>query len=478
MPDGVAVLPVATGTLVAGSNKVTKVNFSQGIFGVGQAIVGEGIAPGTTVIAIPDPHVLEISHSAVEGAAGVVALTSSTAYVAQGIIGLAPGSAYHFRLVAVGAAASGHGEDRAFRTYAQVSSGLPDGREYEMVSPVQKLGEVFAPERDEFLGGSCKECLPGINSVMTPMQPARDGEAVAYEGQPFSTGLAPTPNEYVSRRSGGGWATQSITSPLASKGERDGLSGFKAVAPDLSRGVLFQSERNLSPEAPPGENGKSYNDLYLWQAGEPAPTLRPLVTQKPPHRTPDLPQASNGFELAFAAGNWGTAAVPAFGHLVFEANDALTDEIPGIAPAAPEVEAGACGGFSEGPGGDRFTEGDCNLYEWVGGQLRLINVLPGNTTVATHVVIGAGRRLATIPGSKPVPSSQAADVDHAISADGERIFWSDEQGQVFVRIDGMETKEIHDPGEFLTASVDGSRVLLKRWLSVQRRSGELCIAGS
>ena len=454
VPDGVAVLPVATGTLVAGSNKVTKVNFSQGVFGVGQEIVGEGIAPGTTVIAIPDPHVLEISHSAVEGASGVAALTSSTAYVAQGIIGLAPGSSYHFRLVAVGAAASGHGEDRAFRTYAQVSSGLPDGRAYEMVSPVQKLGEVFAPEPSGHLGGSCTECLPGINDLTLPMQPTPDGDALAYEGQPFSTGLAPSRNEYVSRRSGGGWVTQGITPPLGAAGA---LSGFKAISPDLSRGVLFQSERNLSPEAPSGENGKSYNDLYLWQAGEPAPALRPLVTQKPPHRIPDLPQASNGFELAFAAGNSGTAAVPAFDHLVFEANDALTDEIPGIAPAAPEVEAGACGGQSEGTG---FTEGDCNLYEWVGGQLRLINVLPGNTTAATHAVIGSGRRLAKIPGSESYPGSQAADVDHAVSAGGERIFWSDEQGQVFVRIDGMETKEIHDPGQFLTASVDGSRVLL------------------
>jgi hypothetical protein len=56
---------------------------------------------------------------------------------------------------------------------------------------------------------------------------------------------------------------------------------------------------------------------------------------------------------------------------------------------------------------------------------------------------------------------EAPNVDHAISDDGSRIFWStEESGQVYVRIDGEETEKIEDPGTFLTASADGSKVLL------------------
>ncbi len=52
-------------------------------------------------------------------------------------------------------------------------------------------------------------------------------------------------------------------------------------------------------------------------------------------------------------------------------------------------------------------------------------------------------------------------MDRAISEDGSRIFWSEEpSGQLYVRIDGEETREIDDSGLFLTASADGSKVLL------------------
>ncbi len=108
---------------------------------------------------------------------------------------------------------------------------------------------------------------------------------------------------------------------------------------------------------------------------------------------------------------------------------------------------------------------ECNLYEWVEGELRLINVLPGNGSAAVGAVLGAGRLLAEEPYT-PI-------VDHAISDDGSRIFWSAEQtGEVYVRVDGEETLEIPGPGTckesvaeanrvcFLTASADGTGVLL------------------
>ena len=78
------------------------------------------------------------------------------------------------------------------------------------------------------------------------------------------------------------------------------------------------------------------------------------------------------------------------------------------------------------------------------GRLRTAE---GFVDVAVSQVRGAG---------EPFRSSLMSFLE----ADGSRIFWSDETGQVYVRVEGKETIELNDPGQFLTASVDGSKVLL------------------
>lgn len=176
---------------------------------------------------------------------------------------------------------------------------------------------------------------------------------------------------------------------------------------------------------------------------------RPLVAKEPPNRDP------GNFQVSFAAANSGTSSVPGLTHLAFAANDALTESHSGIAPAAPEVEAGE---RCQRPGVN------CSLYEWLEGQLRLISVLPGNTVPASRAVIGSGQL---------VSGQESSDVDHAISDDGSRIFWSSEEsGQVYARVDGATTLEVPGPNTckqgipleertcFLTASTDGSVVLL------------------
>jgi hypothetical protein len=367
--------------------------------------------------------------------------------------GLTPDTTYHFRLVASsefnGNPVIGLSPEGTFTTFTFTAT-LPEGRAYEMVSPSLKIGEVFAPE--PVLGSrSCglEFCNPGIDDVKMPVQAAPDGNGLLFWGQPFSDGLAPQGNQYLARRSSGGWSTKSIT-PL--RAQRQIANSFKGYSSDLTKGVLYQGGTALSPEVPAGENshGEGYSDLYLWEEGN--PNLRPLVTVQPPNREPGQ-EGENSFRLSFGGGNSGTAGSPAFTHLVFEANDALTPAIPGIAPTAPETgeaHAEECGDniSSNGPGQN------CNIYEWVNGQLRLVNVLPGNNAAASHAVIGSSKRLTA------EPDSEAINVDHAISADGSRIFWSDESGQVYVRIDGEETVKLNDPGQFLTASADGSRVLL------------------
>jgi hypothetical protein len=355
--------------------------------------------------------------------------------VVQQLSGLNPDTTYHFRLVATNPAATVRGEDRHFSTFPQVPVGLPDGRAYELVTPAQKLGEPFPPEPTETLGGTCRiprpACAPGNQAELAPMQSSADGSAFVYEGLPFSENLASGPNQYLASRGAGGWETEGLSKPLF-----DGT--FRAVSADLSRGVLIQ-EQPLTPEAPT-RGGLGFLNLYLWQEG----ALQPVLTEEPPHRDPGS-SSSNRFKLSYEGANAGTPSPQgregALSHVLFAANDALTAATP-FAPKAPEVGAG-----KENRGCN--VGENCNLYEWNEGQLRLVNVLPGNAAAAPGAVIG----------SRP-SNDEPPDVDHAISDDGSRIFWSNASGQVYVRINGEETEKIEHPGGFVSASNDGSEVLL------------------
>jgi hypothetical protein len=354
--------------------------------------------------------------------------------VSQPVSGLKSQTTYHFRLVASNSAGSVQGDDAHFTTFISgLPDGLPDGRAYEMVSPPQKKGEVIPPEPVGNLGKSCETpCLPGVNSQGMPMQSTPDGNSILYVGQPFAAGLASGSNEYLSKRESSGWsAPEGLSLPA--------VTGYYVdFSADLNRSVLSQIEPALSPEAP-SKGGESFANLYLRDGSG---SLHPLITTPPPNR--DAGERAEAFTVIYGGANSGAGVEPAFSHVVFEANDALTD-------ATASTPAAIDGGPGEGDG---LYVTDANIYEWVNGKLKLVNVKPGNLTTEPGAVIGSGSQLTKKPAER--------DVDHAISADGSRIFWSEEStGQTYVRIDGEETVEIPDSaGRFLTAAADGSKVLL------------------
>ena len=339
------------------------------------------------------------------------------------LVGLEVATTYHFRLVAENKAAPTKGQAGTFSTFAVIEA-LLDNRAYEMVSPVAKLGEVYPPEPEQRggLGGTCTSCVPGWEKQRMPMQSSPDGDAVAYEGNPFSAGLAGGANEYVAKRGSGGWATRALSKPQFSSIKPQ---GFKAFSSDLAKTILYQVEPPFNPEAPP-----NYANLYL---GETGGELSPLITEAPKNRPAGvLPQS---FQINYAGANSGSEAVAAFSHVIFQANDQLTEEVAGIAPKAPPV-----------------SQGETDLYEWSGGELHLVNVLEGNSEAVANAVFGSGTLSA---------QAENFDFDHAISADGSRIFWSEQpSGQVYVREDGQQTLKIPDEGKFLTATPEGSKVLL------------------
>jgi hypothetical protein len=346
----------------------------------------------------------------IPGAAGATS-------VAANIAGLLPNTAYRFRVVVTSNCAADEpqkvcedvGGAMDFHTYPGEPSGLPDGRAWELVSPPQKHGGQVYPANPSY--ASCvDECKPGSHAARYPTQAAPDGQAVAFQGSAFGEGGSGGGNSYVAHRTPEGWLTTDPTPSLIS-----GKSGsvYAAYSTALTQDVLEQTGPRLSPSAP-----DQYANLYSQAVADPT-ELAPLLSAPPAERS------STGTEELTIRYSGASADLS---RVFFEANDALSDEVPGVAPSAPPVSAS-----------------EFNLYEWIPatGRISLVNVAPGNASSiggAAFVGLGSG---------------------HGTSADGSRVFFKDKSGQVYVRIDASETRRLTDPGSFVAASADGTQVLLK-----------------
>jgi hypothetical protein len=350
-----------------------------------------------------------------------------------GLASLSPATEYKFRVIATSNCNPQDetelcvtaGEAASFRTYPVSRAGLPDDRAYELVSPASKrAGEVFPINGTV---GTCEpvptECKPGALGEKYPRQVASDGESVVYEGSPFSmSGGAPVLDEYLSTRTGAGWTTVNLTPELLG-GQFP--NGYKEFNPDLTESLILQGRPTLTPSAPFG-----YGNLYLQPTANPL-ALSSVLRVAPPNRT----SGSNGFNLTYG-GSSGD-----FSRLFFAANDALTGPTQ-FSPAATNAGPQAL-----------------NLYEDDGGEIRLVNVLPGNTETAPGASFGAR----SVDG--------VSDVSRLLATDGSRVFWTSEDGQIFVRENATTTREVSEsqrtvpdpigsqPAEFLAASPDGSRAL-------------------
>jgi hypothetical protein len=328
------------------------------------------------------------------------------------IIGLTPDTAYRFRVVATsecngggGEPCTGEGETFSFSTYPLFPPGLPDHRAYEMVSPAQKHGAEVLPAEPyisscfNLFVGFAEECKPRANVRPFPMQSSPDGEALAYEGQPFNPFEgAVNYDSYVSRRTTSGWQTTALIPAQPPSG----VTQF-AFDAGLDEGLLG------SPSV-----GSERASLVLQPTSQPG-SLTPLLSEEPPNRT----SGSNSLVVTYG----GHSAD--FSRIFFTANDSLTEETP-FAPEPPD------------PGASKS-----DLYEWHEGQLAVVSVVPGNNTVF------AGASYASIS-----PDT------NAISEDGARVYFTDEAGNLYLREQGEVTRQINDPGHFLSASPDGSEVLL------------------
>ncbi len=297
--------------------------------------------------------------------------------VSAHVQGLSPATVYHYRVVAQAPGANKPiaGEEGTFTTRGTGGVfALPDGRLWEPVSPQNKRGAGIEP----------------INIAGGDIQSSADGDAFTYvtigatESEPAGNTALEYSQIFSTRRSSGGWESKDIATPHDAIAElRSGeRTEYLFFSNDLSRGLV--DPKGETP-LPPLEEGAE-KTLYLRNgftcASQPGSCFLPLVTK------------SNVQSGALIAGHHGVhfvGSTPDLSHVVLESEEALT---------ANAVKS--AGSYQ-------------NLYDWSGGQLQLVSILPPPKAVAA-----AAENESTGLGYK------SRLVRNAISNDGSRIVWETE----------------------------------------------------
>ena len=214
---------------------------------------------------------------------------------------LAPGTTYHYRVVASnvveGSPVSVDGPDRTFTTLTPQGTGspancpneqlraeqpyglgLPDCRAYELVSPPDKRGAEIK------LNGVSPEAY----------RAAVSGEAVAYStadsfGEPAGAVLG---NGYLSRRGPDGWTTQNVTPPstLGIETNTHDTFGESIFTPELTKATIGQYFGAIGSEVPAG-----YDDIYIEDFAE--RSYQAVTNVVPPGVAPYSGQLGGGGDL-------------------------------------------------------------------------------------------------------------------------------------------------------------------------------------
>jgi hypothetical protein len=298
--------------------------------------------------------------------------------------GLPAGSVVHYRVVAISEPQAGeietlYSRDYTFTTQAATGSfSLPDGRQWELVSPANKLGALIEP-------------LQGQGTVV---QAAADGGALAYrassptERDPH-TGFAHE-ETVLSSRGPTGWSTLDISEPnLVPVYPRGGIGKeFQIFSEDLSRAAIQPIEGKFTPFSPEASETTPYlRTDFLNGAADVCRTgcYQPLVTGKAGFANVPAGTVFGGEPEGFCeldlCGPKFQGASPDLSHIVLSSSAQLTST---PAPAGGE-----------------------GLYEWSEGKLQLLDVLPpGEEGPAVLAGTGYGVGLG---------------VRGSVSKDGERV---------------------------------------------------------
>ncbi len=314
---------------------------------------------------------------------------------------LEPGTGYGYRVVATNEAGTAVSPTHLLRTESLgAPEGLPDGRGWELVSPLDKGGGAVAGPAGLFGGGD--------------VQAAAGGGALTYGSATAFADPAATPpvSQYVSHRDPDGWSTGNVSQAFESGGYGDHPDGapFRLFSGDLGRALMLNGRRcAVEGSCPP-----SYS---LWEGG----SLQALPT------APGLRFEGSDADLR---------------HLVFAATDGLYEwsggglEALSAGPAAlaAPVEAISDDGsriyFTAAPEGSIFLHGD-------GGGTHLLPDSPGAGTVFQGASGDGGfayftrsgilyRYVAATQASTPIAAEVLGVL--GVSAGGDRVYYQDASG--------------------------------------------------
>jgi DNA-binding beta-propeller fold protein YncE len=367
---------------------------------------------------------------------GVLSADFEVHTVSVQIAGLRPGTTYHFRAIAKNALGqAAPGKERVLQTQGSGQLILPDSRQWELVSPAQKFGARIEPI-----------------SELGVVQAASGGGGITYlssssvEGDPQGSNAHGL--QILSTRDPAGWSTRDISIPhLAATGSGGATEvEYRFFSSDLSQSAV-QPFGEFNPLLS-GEASESTAYLHDLSGNCGSFCFTPLVTARPGFANVDG-SVRFGEEEKCRAGS-GRSARPSCGPEFLAASEDLAHV---VLRAGAELKSGA---------------GLKQLYEWSGGRLSRVSVLPG-------------------PGEEPAPNGEAtlgfadALVNRAISADGTRVVW-EAKPDLYQRDTALgKTVQLDKAtcgagcesggGRFQVASADGSRVLFTSTNKLTANSG-------
>ncbi len=351
------------------------------------------------------------------------------------VTGLAPATAYYYRVLA----SNSHGQAQGIpspSTFQTLPSPgvLPDGRGWELVSPANKHGSTV--EMLSKRAGAVQASLDGSRLAWLASGPVLSEP----EGN-RSSELA----QQISVRSGEGWQTSSLETPhtngwgllLPSPGE------YHYFTPDLSAALVQPTEYDL---------GKTEGVVEH-------PPLSPLASEKTMYVRENLPSSPGQFTPLVTAQN-DTANTKFGGGLDFQ--DATGDLSRVVFHSKPALSSA--------------TPTAGGLYTWQQGKpLELVSVLPDGSPAPDSGL-----------NESSLGDGGGLNMRGAISSEGSRLFWTDGTGTSLylrdlalgetIRLNsaqghgaieaGPEGREVSEPPEelngrqvhFQSASTDGTKM--------------------